>query len=100
MKTVFVANKSSYGAEFYEECTTLNKLKRAIVAHEHRWSKPEYTPDMYTEELFQTITDYTLYEVRLHDTEHIVWHEYDGQSWFSIEKKEVNLLSTIRTCTE
>jgi len=41
-------------------------------------------------------TDYTLYEVELHDEEYIQWHEYDGKSWFSIEKKDPKLLSIVK----
>lgn len=97
MKKVFVANKSSYGLEFFEECDTLDELKRAIVYHEiGRWDRNDYTPDMYTEELFKEHSiDYTLYEVDLHDDEYIQWHEYDGTSWFKIEKKVSNLLSQV-----
>jgi hypothetical protein len=95
MEKLFVANKSSYGAEFYNECNTLDELKRAIVYHELRWEK-DYSPEMYTEELFKEHSiDYTLYEVDLHDDEYIQWHEYDGTSWFKIEKKVSNLLSQV-----
>jgi hypothetical protein len=95
MEKLFVANKSSYGSEFYNECNTLDELKRAIVYHELRWEK-DYSPEMYTEELFKEHSiDYTLYEVDLHDDEYIQWHEYDGTSWFKIEKKVSNLLSQV-----
>lgn len=97
MKTVFVANKSTYGGEFMDECNTLDELKRSIVAHEYRWDKlngQKYTSEMYSEELFDTILGYKLFEVNLDDSERIVWGEYDGQSWFTIEKKNKNLLST------
>lgn len=95
MEKLFVANKSSYGAEFYNECNTLDELKRAIVYHELRWEK-DYSPELYTEELFKEHSiDYTLYEVDLHDDEYIQWHEYDGTSWFKIEKKVSNLLSQV-----
>lgn len=96
MKKVFVANKSSYGAEFYEECDTLNELKRAIVVHELRFEDFAYTDDKYTEELFKEhSTAYTLYEIDLHDEEYIQWHEYDGTSWFTIAKRVSNLLSIV-----
>jgi hypothetical protein len=97
MKTVFVAEKSSFGGEFMDECNTLDELKRSIVAHEHRWCKVEgknYTPKMYTNELFESVKeDYVLFEVTLHDSEVIVWHEYDGTTWFKIEKKVPEFLS-------
>ena len=94
MKKVFVANKNSYGAEFFDECNTLDELKRAIVAHELRHAK--YVPE-YTEELFEEhSSDYALFEVDLHNDEHIVWREYDGTSWFKVEKKVVKLLSQVK----
>ena len=34
MKKVFIAEKKSYGSEFYYECKTLDELKKAIVYHE------------------------------------------------------------------
>ena len=92
MKKVFVADKRSYGSEFYDECETLDELKRAIVAHEYRFSRE---PVEYSEEVFNKIPDYTMYEVDLHDEEYIQWHEYDGNSWFTIEKKVPNLLSIV-----
>lgn len=92
MKKVFVADKRSYGSEFYDECETLDELKRAIVAHEYRFSRE---PVEYSEEVFNKIPDYTMYEVDLHDEEYIQWHEYDGTSWFKIEKKVPNLLSIV-----
>ena len=92
MKKVFVADKRSYGSEFYDECETLDELKRAIVAHEYRFSRE---PVEYSEEVFNKIPDYTMYEVDLHDEEYIQWHEYDGTSLFTIEKKVPNLLSIV-----
>jgi len=95
MKKVFVADKSSYGLEFFDECDSLDELKRAIVFHELRFE--DYTPEMYTEELFKEhSTCYKLYEVDLHDTEYIDWHEYDGTSWFKIAKKVSNNLSIVK----
>lgn len=97
MKKVFVANKRSYGAEFFDECSTLEELKMAIVYHEIGRYKSSYTRNMYTEELFKKHSkDYDLFEIDLHDEEYIEWHEYDGQSWFSIEKIEPNLLSEVK----
>ena len=92
MKKVFVADKSSYGSEFYDECETLDELKRAIVAHEYQFSKE---PVEYSEEVFNEIAEYTMYEIDLHDEEYIQWHEYDGTSWFTIAKKVSNLLSIV-----
>ena len=92
MKIVFVADKSSYGSEFYDECETLDELKRAIVAHEYQFSKE---PVEYSEEVFNEIAEYTMYEIDLHDEEYIQWHEYDGTSWFTIAKKVSNLLSIV-----
>ena len=93
MKKVFVANKNSYGSEFYNECETLDELKRAIVAHEYQFSKE---PVEYSEEVFNEIAEYTMYEIDLHDEERIQWSGYDGTSWFRIERKVSNLLSTAR----
>ena len=97
MKKVFVANKRSYGAEFFNECSTLEELKMAIVYHEVWRHESSYTRNMYTEELFKKHSkDYDLFEVDLHDEEYIEWHEYDGQSWFSIEKIDPKILSRKR----
>lgn len=103
MKKVFVADKRSYGGEFFVECNTLEELKRAIVYHElGEWrSNYSYTDELYTEELFKEhSSDYKLFEIDLHDEEYIAWHEYDGQSWFKLEKKEPNLLSKCKQIKE
>lgn len=103
MKKVFVANKRSYGSEFYEICNTLDELKRAIVAHELYFEDEFYTDDMYTEELFKKHCkngEYTLYEVDLHEEEEISFDGYDGQSWFSVVKIDPNILSTYRQIRE
>ena len=102
MKKVFVADKSSYGAEFFQECNTLDELKRAIVYHEiGRWDEDGYTPEKYTEELFKEHSkDYRLYEIDLHDEEMITWLEYDGTSWFRIEKIDPKLLSKLKWIEE
>jgi hypothetical protein len=96
MKKVFVADKNSYGTEFYEICNTLDELKRAIVAHELYFEDDSYTDELYTEELFKKHCEdgeYKLYEVDLHEEEEITFGEYDGKSWFGIQKIEVNILS-------
>jgi hypothetical protein len=103
MKKVFVANKRSYGSEFYEVCDTLENLKRAIVAHELEFEDDSYTDEMYTEELFKKHCEdgeYTLYEVELHEEEEITFGSYDGQSWFRIEKIHPNILSNYRQIRE
>jgi hypothetical protein len=96
MKKVFVADKSSYGSEFYNVCNTLDELKRAIVAQELQFEDEEYTDDMYTEELFKKHCkdgQYRLFEVDLHEEEEIAFDEYDGQSWFKVVKKDPKILS-------
>ena len=103
MKKVFVANKRSYGSEFYDVCDTLEDLKRAIVAHELQFEEDEYTDDMYTEELFKKHCkegEYSLFEVNLHPEEEITFGGYDGQSWFNVEKIDPNILSTYRQIRE
>jgi hypothetical protein len=100
MKKVFVADKMSYGAEFYKICNTLDELKRAIVTHEEDDS---YTDEMYTEELFKEHCkdgEYTLHEVNLDETEKIIFSGYDGQSWFRFEKIEKNILSRTKRVEE
>ena len=94
MKTVFTANKDSYGLEFMEVYDTLDELKRAIVSHTFQFEgkKPEYSEELFRECATQNL--FTLYEVQLHDEECIVFGEYDGTSWFGIEKKVRNILST------
>ena len=51
MKTVFTANKDSYGLEFMEVYDTLDELKRAIVSHTYLFEekKPEYSEELFTE---------------------------------------------------
>ena len=93
MKTVFTANKGSYGSEFMEVYDTLDKLKRAIVDHTFQFrEKPEYSEELFEE--CATQHQFTLYEVQLHDEERISFGEYDGKSWFTIEKKVENIFST------
>lgn len=102
MEKVFVANKRSYGSEFYEVCDTLDELKRAIVAHELEFEDDTYTDDMYTEELFKKHCadgEYSLFEINLHPEEEITFGSYDGQSWFHVEKIKPNILSTYRQIT-
>lgn len=94
MKTVYTANKSSYGTEFMEVCDTLDELKRAIVDNTLQFEEEPYE---YSEELFMkcsTQYGFGLYEIQLHDDEYVAFGEYDGTSWFHIEKKERNILST------
>ena len=94
MKTVFTANKGSYGLGFMEIYDTLDELKRAIVSHTFQFEekKPEYSEELFRECATQNL--FTLHEVLLHDEECIVFEEYDGTSWFIIEKKVSNILST------
>jgi hypothetical protein len=95
-RIVYVANKSSWGAEFAGVYNSLEELKRAIVNH----SLSMYVPEdhiVYSESLAKRIIEedlYTLYEVNLHEDEHIVFDDYDGQSWFTIEKIDKNIFST------
>ena len=51
MKTVFTANKDSYGLEFMEVYDTLDELKRAIVSHTYLFEekKPEYSEELFKE---------------------------------------------------
>ena len=91
MKTVFTANKSSYGSAFMSICNSLQELKECIVNQDYMFD--EHKP-VYSEELFkQKSYDYILYKVELHDDEEIIFNEYDGQSWFQIVKKHPNILS-------
>ena len=101
---VYAADKGSYGTGFSYVFDTLDELKKKIVAQEERserWAteSEEYTDDMYTEELFKKWSkdgEYELYEIHLHEDEQIMFGEYDGQSWFHIEKKDENILSTTK----
>lgn len=94
MKTVFTANKESYGTEFLEVYDTLDELKRAIVSHTFQFEeeKPEYSEEVFKKCVMQD--KFTLFEVQLHDEEQISFGDYDGTSWFTIEKKVNNILST------
>lgn len=104
MKKVFAADKHSYGSDFMKEFNTLDELKRGIVENElwfdmYDYDKraSNYNDTMYTEELFKEHSkSYTLYEIDLHDDERLQWNEYDGQSSFTIVKKEPQVLSTIK----
>jgi len=101
MTKVFAAQKHSYGCDFMKEFNTLEELKRGIVEHELYYDLYDsetmtlsYTNDMYTEELFKKHSkNYTLFEIDLHDDETLSWSEYDGQSYFTIVKKEPEILS-------
>ena len=104
MKKVFAAHKHSYGADFMREFNTLDELKRGIVENElwfemydYEKSESNYNDTMYTEELFQEHSKgYILCEIDLHDDERLQWSEYDGQSCFTIVKKEVKILSSVK----
>lgn len=104
MKKVFAADKHSYGSDFMREFDTLDKLKRGIVENElwfdmydYEKSESNYNDTMYTEELFKEHSEgYTLYEIDLHDDEELQWSEYDGQSSFTIVKKKIELLSSMK----
>ena len=92
-KIVYTAEKQSYGSEFTEVCDSLEELKHAIVKHGSLFRKEE----PYSEELVKELireNGYILYRVNLHKEEMIVFHEYDGQSWFTIEKIDRNIFST------
>lgn len=94
MKTVYTANKGSYGTEFMEVYDTLDELKRAIVNSALQFEEEPYE---YSEELYKkcaTMNQYTPYKIELHDEEQVSFGEYDGTSWFFIEKKVANILST------
>lgn len=94
MKTVFTADKRTYGAEFYEVCDSLEELKKEIVAHHfYRYNDVEKA---YSEEMFEEACsegEYVPYEIELHPDEEIEFHGYDGTSWFTIEKKDKKILS-------
>ena len=96
-KIVYVAEKRSFGGMAFEDvCNSLDNLKYCILQHEHEvyWPDDEKIP--YSEELAWEcikIGKYRLHKVNLHDEEEIVFHEYDGASWFTIEKKNFKLLS-------
>jgi hypothetical protein len=104
MTKVFAAQKNSYGADFMREFNTLEELKRGIVENElysemydYDKSESKYNDTMYTEELFkQHSMSYMMYEIDLHDDEKLDWSDYDGQSYFSIVKKEPEILSTMK----
>ena len=100
MKTVYTADKHSYGTEFFGCYDTLDELKRAIVKQEMQYElllkDLEYTEDMYTEELFKQYAeegDYRLAKVDLHEDEEITFGEYDGKSWFNVVKKDPKIIS-------
>ena len=91
---VFTADKQSYGSEFTYVCDSLEELKHEIVKHGCLFRKKDKP---YSEELAKRIIQedgYVLYRVNLHEDEEIVFHEYDGQSWFTIEKINSNIFST------
>lgn len=103
MKTVFTAVKSSYGSEFYEICDTLEELKRAIIDHCYYMFEDENLERVYSDDLFKEACAeelYIPYAVDLHPDEEIEFHGYDGQSWFTIEKIDKNILSRSRRVFE
>lgn len=102
-KTVYTANKLSYGTPFSDICNTLDELKRAIVKQETHYSRVYYdrkwTDDMYTEELFRKCVkekDYHLCRICLHEDEEIEFAQDDGKSWFKFVKKDPGILSYIK----
>lgn len=91
MKTVYVANKNTYGSGFYSICDSFEELKSSIVNHETMFEEEEV---IYNEELYKKLSvGYKPYKVELHDDEEILFDEYDGQSCFTIVKKDPNILS-------
>ena len=100
---VYAADKRSYGTALSDVFDTLDGLKKEIVKQEEAYERyttgeEYYTDDMYTEELFKKWAkdgEYELYEIHLNEDEEIMFGEYDGQSWFHIEKKDPNILSTV-----
>jgi hypothetical protein len=124
MKKVFTAKKGSYGTGFFSICDSLEELKKEIVRTYYQYginpeddvfsiinkdliksvyedgylTRIEYSDDMYSEEVFLEVEkdgQFILYEIDLHDEEEIEFGEYDGQSWFSIVKKDPNILSEL-----
>ena len=99
MKKVYTAAKHSYGTGFFKIFDTLDELKRAIVEQEVRnifnLRGIKYTDDMYTEARFKKHSEnYVLYRICLYEDEKIVFNEYDGQSDFTIQKKDPKILSS------
>jgi hypothetical protein len=95
-KIVYVADKASYGAGFGGVYNSLEELKRVIVNHSlNLYGQNDHV--VYSEILAKRCIEeyqFVLYEVNLHEDEHIIFHDYDGQSWFTIEKINKNILST------
>ena len=104
MKKVFTADKNSYGSGFYEVCDTLDELKRAIVEQQCMFIEEGVIKyQTYSEDLFKEALadgEYTMYTVDLHPDEEIVFNEYDGKSWFKIEKIDKGILSRSRRVEE
>lgn len=103
MKKVFTADKSSYGAEFWTVCDTLDELKRAIIDHCYYMFEDEDLERVYSDSLFKEACaegGYTPFEVDLHPDEEIKFDGYDGTSWFSIEKIDKGILSRSRRVEE
>ena len=96
-RTVYVASKSSYGMSFECIFDSLHALKNGIIQNEHGIWDDDDEEVPYSEELAEKCIiggQYSLYKVDLHDDEYISFQEYDGQSWFTIEKKNKQILST------
>ena len=103
MKKVFTADKNSYGSEFYEICNSLEELKRAIIDHCYYMFEDEDPERVYSDELFKEACaegSYVPYVVDLHPDEEIVFSEYDGKSWFRIERIDKSVLSRSRRVEE
>ena len=101
MKTVYVAHKLSYGREFECVFNTLDELKRAIVKNElgkYNRDTKEIEYQEYSEENYQKALkkgQYKPHKVELHESEYILFDEYDGSSSFYIEKKDKRILSEV-----
>ena len=103
MKTVFTADKHSYGSEFYEICNSLEELKKAIIDHCYYMFEDEDPERVYSDELFKEACaegSYVPYVVDLHPDEEIVFDQYDGKSWFKIERIDKSVLSRTRRVEE
>lgn len=103
MKKVFTADKQSYGSGFFEVCNTLDELKKAIIDHCYYMYEDEDPERVYSDDMFKKACAerlYTPFVVDLHPDEEIVFSEYDGKSWFKIERIDKSVLSRTRRVEE
>ncbi len=97
MKTVYTADKITYGEPFMATFESFEDLKRSIFDSHFRMNPPidKVVPE-YNEKTVSGIIhveQYIIYRIELHEDEEIQFEEYGGSSHHMIVKKDRSVLS-------